>query len=270
MDNVSQEIVVSHESLSTDNLGIIGIRNRLSELGWARFDADDFALTAHERDELDFLARYGESLPLDRFGGDGRRRAYCEGIVDLASRQIAWRPGHRAEDGGIEIEYQQDEIYQPEYGGVVRRFRRLGSEVLETGLINRLIWHDLDLTPLPERHETLLCGLHMICMTAIGTEPARITPDCLHRDGQPYTAAHLIRRHNAKGGVNYIAPPRFSGWRVEAVPDDQLQVFTLHEALDSYVIDDEAVSHHVTSVSCDDPALPGMRTILLVDFTPVS
>jgi hypothetical protein len=246
------------------------IRYNLRVRGWSRFDAADMNLSAAERSGLSMLADYAQALPVDRFGGNGRHRSYAEGVLSPASRSVSWKDGQTAADGSVEMDYRQEHDYQPEYGGVTRRFRRTGDAILALPLINKLIWFDLALTPLAERHRTLLCGFHLIRMTALPGGSARITPDCLHRDGQPFTAVHLITRHGAGGGVNYIAPPGYSGYQVETVPSQLLADFTLDHPLDSYVIDDEAICHHVTALTCDHGAACGVRTIVLIDFSPVA
>ncbi|MFM0340184.1 2OG-Fe dioxygenase family protein [Paraburkholderia fungorum] len=258
------------EFLLTSRAETDRVAKQLRESGWARFDSIDLSPSPQERTELALLAQYAETLPVDRFGGGGRRRSYAQGVIDVHTQNIAWDSGYVAEDGSVEIKYQQDVDFQPEYGGVVRRFLRTSDRVLDMSLVNKLIWHDLWLTSLAAQHDTLICGLHVVCMTATVGSPSRITPDCLHRDGQPFTAVHLIDRKNACGGINYIAPPIYAGAQVSDVPRELLHSFTLNEPLESYVIDDEAVSHHVTSVSCEQSATHGVRTVMLIDFTHVS
>lgn len=106
-------------------------------------------------------------------------------------------------------------------------------------------------------------------LQALPGKPSRSTPDCLHRDGQPYTAVHLVSRHDVTGGLNYIAPPRYSGRNVDELPADALTTFTLTEPLDSYIVDDAAVCHHVSAVGCAPGAASGSRTVMLIDFSPI-
>ncbi|AOJ07945.1 2OG-Fe dioxygenase family protein [Burkholderia mayonis] len=242
----------------------------MQKQGWARFDAADLDYVEAESRCVARLRRYADQLPVDRYGGAGRHRSYAEGILMPRTGHIDWKPGFVGVDGAIELEYHQEAGFQPEYGGVHRRFLRTSDSILALPLIRRLIRFDLALTPLSEIDEPLLCGLHVLRMRALPGITSRITPDCLHQDGQPFTAVHLIDRTDAIGGVNYIAPPQYAGRQVDDVPDDRLHAFSLYAPLESYIIDDEAVSHHVTSISCAPRAPCGIRTVILIDFTPLS
>ncbi|WP_226383176.1 2OG-Fe dioxygenase family protein [Burkholderia savannae] len=246
-----------------------GIRGKLQQQGWARFDAADLDHVEAKSHCLAQLSRYADQLPVDRHGGAGRHRSYAEGVLAPNDGHVAWKPGFVGLDGAIEIEYRQEIGFQPEYGGVHRRFLRTSDSILALPLIRKLIRFDLTLTPLSELDEPLLCGLHVLRMRALPGVMSRITPDCLHQDGQPFTAVHLIDRTSAVGGVNYIAPPQYAGRQVDDVPDEQVRAFSLHVPLESYIIDDAAVSHHVTSISCAPGAPCGMRTVILIDFTPL-
>ncbi|KVE31054.1 2OG-Fe dioxygenase family protein [Burkholderia sp. TSV86] len=245
------------------------IGNALRTMGWATFDRADLMLGEVEQRELDQLARYAQTLPLDGFGGDGRHRCYAEAVLTPSTRTLCWKPGIVGEGGKVEIEYQQATEFQPEYGGVRRRFLRANDHVLQLSLIHRLIWFDFDLTGWTGRDEPLQCGFHLVRLNAVPGKPSRSTPDCLHRDGQPYTAVHLVNRSGVSGGLNYIAAPRYAGERITEVPADALTTFMLTEPLDSYIIDDAAVCHHVSAVACAPGARSGARTVMLIDFSPI-
>ena len=45
--------------------------------------------------------------------------------------------------------------------------------------------------------------------------------------------------------------------------------FTLENALDSYIVRDDRVAHHVAGVELAPGEATGSRTILLIDFTPM-
>lgn len=246
------------------------VRSSLQTLGWATYGMADLMLSDEEIRDLDRLAQYVRTLPVDDFGGNGRHRCYAEAIVTPSRRTLHWKPGIVGKTGALEIEYVQETEFQPEYGGVRRRFSRTSDHVLQLPLINKLIWFDLDLTGLADRAEPLLCGFHLIQLKALQGRPSRSTPDCLHRDGQPYTAVHLVNRSGVSGGLNYIAPPQYSGRDVRDVPADELSCFTLTEPLDSYIINDEAICHHVSAVTCSPGMDIGSRTVMLIDFSPIA
>lgn len=241
----------------------------LRALGWMMFGMEDLRLCADERRELAQLARYAQTLPIDGFGGNGRHRCYAEAVLSPSARTLRWKPGIVGKDGTIEVEYEQETEFQPEYGGVRRRFARASNRVLQSSLIRKLIWFDFDLIGWAGASEPLQCGFHLVRLQALPGKPSRSTPDCLHRDGQPYTAVHLVSRHDVTGGLNYIAPPRYSGRNVDELPADALTTFTLTEPLDSYIVDDAAVCHHVSAVGCAPGAASGSRTVMLIDFSPI-
>ncbi|WP_238947839.1 2OG-Fe dioxygenase family protein [Caldimonas brevitalea] len=246
------------------------VRAALQQRGWARFDATDMQVAVDEAADLQRLTEYARSLPVDRFGTGGRHRSYAEGILTPRRKTIAWKAGARTPDGRVEIAYVQHSEFQPEHGGVVRNFARTREDILALPLVHRLIWYDLSLTPMFDAEGDLLCGFHMIRMQATPGAVARITPDCLHQDGQPFTAVHLVERSHAEGGVNFIAPPRYTGRQFDEVPSHLLSAFVLGSPLQSYIIDDAAICHQVTAVSCSPGASHGTRTVILIDFSPLN
>ncbi|MCC8457692.1 hypothetical protein CE143_09535 [Photorhabdus luminescens] len=245
------------------------IRNSLHQQGFATFNAADLDLSDSEKIDLISLCELSKSLPLDRFGEGGRHRSYCEGVWSWETESIDWKTGYPQPDGSVEIDYHQGSEYQPEFGGVVRKFLRMSDEILNKGLLNKLIWHDLSLTGMAEHYSRLLCGVHLIRMQALPGKPAKITPNCFHRDGQPFTAVHLIERCNVEGGATHIAPPYYANCQLEAVPAHEITRFLLNDPLDSYIIDDAAICHYINPVICDENASVGVRTIILIDFTPL-
>jgi hypothetical protein len=243
------------------------VRTDLRVRGWARFDASDLQLTPAEEKDARDLVKYTRTLPLDRFGGGGRFRSFAQGILSPKTASVAWKPGSPGHDGSLEIDYWQGADYQPEHGGVVRLFRRATDEVMARALLNKLIWWDLWLTGMAETNEALLCGVHFVRMNATPGCPSMATPDCLHRDGEPFTIVHLLERQDVDGGVNHIAPPQYASCQIRDVPQCDLISFSLDEPLQSYIVDDAAVCHHVTAVTCNEAASLGTRTAILIEFS---
>lgn len=81
------------------------------------------------------------------------------------------------------------------------------------------------------------------------------------------------------GGVNAIAPISYKNrLPADVPPHDMLAQFTLSNELDSFVVDDIHVCHHVSAVDVlpapeDAAHRPdedrGWRSVLLIDFTPL-
>ena len=103
-------------------------------------------------------------------------------------------------------------------------------------------------------------GVHVVQMYARPHLPGISTPDCLHKDGEPYTFVHLIERRDVVGGESVVVDnakaPLFEG--------------VLTEQLDSLDIRDAAVYHQVRRISVPPGVEHGYRTALLIDFTPLS
>ena len=114
-------------------------------------------------------------------------------------------------------------------------------------------------------------GLHLIRLEVNKRHPISVSsPDCLHRDGEFFTFAHLIQRKGVVGGVNTIGTLKAEGAKVENLTSEQIiDQFMLDTPLQGYGVYDAAVSHAVESIRLSPGEEYGMRDILLVDFTPV-
>jgi hypothetical protein len=78
----------------------------------------------------------------------------------------------------------------------------------------------------------------------------------MHRDGVDWVLVLLIDRVNIQRGETTIADQR----------KRPLGSFTLTDALDAAVTDDNRVYHGVTPVTPLDPSWPGHRDVLVVTF----
>ena len=93
-------------------------------------------------------------------------------------------------------------------------------------------------------------------MTAVdGTS----SPNCLHKDGEPYTYVHLLKRDGIVGGESLVADNS----------KQPLFEVTLHDLLDTLVVRDETVFHHVKPIRVLPDSEEGYRLVLLIDFTPL-
>src|SRR5699024_5673737 len=74
--------------------------------------------------------------------------------------------------------------------------------------------------------------------------------------------AHLIERKNVKGGTNVIGIPEVRGKQPDEVDEKDLhEVFEISKPLESYGVDDSAVSHYVGP---EDGA--AVRSVILIDY----
>lgn len=242
------------------------VRAHLRQHGWARFNLAENIPVELDHTDLRSLAIYSQDLPLDQFGGSRRYRAYAEGEMDPRRRTITWRPGRVNERGGEEIDYVQSSEFQPEHGDEIRTFQKICDHVLSLPLVSTTMWFDYGLTPFADELRPVTCGFHLINLRPAHGQSARVTPDCFHQDGQPYTAVHLVQRDHVQGGITYVAPPVFVGHSLESVSVSEMTGFTLDAPLDSYVVNDLAVVHYVSAVEAISNVKDGCRIVMLIDF----
>jgi hypothetical protein len=102
-------------------------------------------------------------------------------------------------------------------------------------------------------------GLHVIKTVPRQDRAAVASPNCLHKDTEPFTFIHLLERENIIGGENIITDNA----------KEPLFIATLKDLMDTIVVKDDAVYHHVMPITLANPQAPGFRTVLLIDFTPM-
>jgi hypothetical protein len=98
-------------------------------------------------------------------------------------------------------------------------------------------------------------GLHLIRVLADGGQGVAPAPEGRHSDGHAWIAMHLMGRHHCTGGTSSVYR---SG---EDVP---FLVTTMHQTMDTVVVDDRRVEHEVSPILAAGPG--GRRDILLVDI----
>lgn len=231
----------------------IDVAEALKSNGFCHMPANSWAAPPKLSRSLATLIGEFSDLPVDPYvkAGERHRRygrfVYLPWSNSLSPRSVAV--------------YQQDGSVNVEAGGVARQFPPLTDEMLANKLLNNLIRLDFALLPLTPDENSLPwdVGVHIIQMRARPGYPGISSPDCLHKDGEPFTYIHLLERKDVTGGVNVIA--------------DNLKVpifqVTLTDAMDSLVVKDDTVYHHVQRVEVAPGLDQGYRTVLLIDFTPM-
>lgn len=252
--------------------------------GYAYVSGKDLACPTHLTEPWEALKSSFAHLPLDRHSSDGNRfRRYSQFIA------LPWRhtfellpPVWDARRGEEVTEYFQDTSYNPTDGGQSRTFAALAPSQRQNPFLTWLLEYDLRQIPwtVKELHKPLLVGVHQVKHVASTGRAAASSPDCLHQDGEPFTFVHLIERSaNVVGGINTIAPTCYKNRQPSDVPPhDILAQFTLTNFLDSFVVADARVCHHVSAIDVmpapEDAAHrrggnSGVRSVLLIDFTPL-
>ena len=207
--------------------------------------------------------------------GDGSTRFRCYGRALLLpwSKALHWFPNTCNSDGREASEYYQGD-FNPELGDKSRLFPPLPAQICNSGDLAEVIVDNFDRTVWQgfDRSAPIQVGVALMRLYVNRTYPiAKITPDCLHQDGEHYTFIHLIDRCGISGGDNTVAEVSQVGKLPVDTPAGRIRAsVTLEERLESYAVHDPQVSHHVSGVVLDGAATEGWRHTLVIDFTPMS
>ncbi|QDU02419.1 hypothetical protein V6x_21220 [Gimesia chilikensis] len=204
-------------------------------------------------DEAVALLKEFDQLPPDPFAQQTLRHRRLGYFLALPWKgEIVPRPGSS---------YAQSAYHNPEDGGNQRTFESLTPAIASNGFLQALIRFDLRQIPFgaPNFPQAVDVGVHMVRMVATHDHPGISSPNCLHKDGEPYTFIHLIQREGVEGGESVVAD------------NDRRELFrkTLTDALDTVVVDDRAVYHQITPITSNSAVRGGFRDVLLIDFTPL-
>jgi hypothetical protein len=190
------------------------------------------------------------SLELDTYMADGGRYRRRRHAV------FAARPGLPVERQPHQPHYQTLE-YNPIHGGVARWFEPIAPDIAAGATLQTVLAFCRGL------FETLTSGarpwrieVHQFRIEARGGEAGRPTPEGLHRDGVDYVLVLLVNRRNIASGTTSIHAP----------DGRTLGQFTLTDAFDAALVDDNRVAHGVTPVEALDASQPAYRDVLVVTF----
>jgi hypothetical protein len=240
--------------------------------GFVRLNPEDFALDHDMMREFGTFRCETHFLPKDETcKGNYRYRKYGKRMYFPWENRFYDFPAVM-KNGGKYMEYNQPLSLNPEDGNKSRFFSAIDDEFYQTQLLRRLIEFDFSccsFTP-EELLNPIQVGIHIVRLVATSNQPAVASPNVVHRDGEHYTAAHLIEFVNATGGENYVTDPVYAGRPIENVPISGIRAsFTLINPFESYIVKDDLVAHSVEAVFVKDGAQCGHRTVLLIDFTPM-
>ncbi len=222
------------------------------------------------------LQATASNMPLDLTdGGFGRARLYGRYYMmpwmPLGENLVA-EPGRvNAFNGTFGLEYTQPASVNSAAAGKRRVFKTFDDRLYKNRLLVDLVNSLFDAAPFdPDtKAGAFVVGVHLVKLAPMGDKEAVASPPLVHRDGEPYTAAVLINRVNAKGGFNAITRPEWHDRRMDEVTNgDVLDLFTLETPLEGYIVDDLKVAHYVSPVGSVDRGRPAERTVLLIDYTP--
>lgn len=255
---------------------VVKVPERLSfkEHGFFHFNAMTELGPRFRHDLFDALRHEFADLPPDPYApGSHRYRRDSQAVLIPWERILHWIPPLDHEDYGRATRYYQG-AYNPDHPGVPRIFPALSAAAEGNELLAQLILLDFDTTWWsPEQKDLpLMTGVHFIkLLAATRAHVAVSSPNLLHQDGEPFHFAHLVSRTNASGGRNFIAAPDCAGRSLQEVSAGSICCeFMLTEPFDSYGVKDETVSHCVEEIRMAERPVPGERSAILIDITPMS
>lgn len=202
---------------------------------------------------LESLAHAAWSVPRDKYyeGGDRYRslnRLRAE-IVESGVR--VWSIDENTP-------YVQLEKYNTTLGGQPREYAPLPQEIVGTVGVRKLIAYHLRYLPLSAMGVRYMVNLHVIRFAATPGRPCDTSPPGLHKDGEKYIATHLLACCGVQGG------------EVVITDNDKCEIdrFTMREAGECYIFDDERVWHMLTPVTVREGNHYAYRDTLAFDILP--
>jgi hypothetical protein len=225
-------------------------RNDILERGFTRrpFSVDlDMARALAE------LAHAAWSLPKDQYYHSGDRfrslNRFKARIVEGGVSVLPWDDTQP---------YVQHEKYNSALGGQLRKYAPLPLKIAASAGIRKIISHHLRYLPLSELGASYLVNMHVVRFSASPSRPCDTSPSGLHKDGEKYLATHLLARCGATGGEVLITDN----------DKHEMDRFTLREAGECYVFDDDRVWHMLTPVQTREGSQFAFRDTVTFDLLP--
>jgi hypothetical protein len=230
-----------------------GIGDSLVESGFWRGQVPSASVGSSD---WNALIQAAENLPHDSYAeAASRYRTFNRFELQILTAERARLRENLASAG-----YAQSKQYNPELGGVVRRYER-NPVVGETNSV----LEEIVSTFAPVLHRVagldfssrFVINVHQVRYLARAGMPSRNSPSGFHKDGERFISVHLLARHNIAGDITRIAS------------NDKalLEEFTLVPG-ECFLIDDEKVWHSIGEMSAAPRTLMGTRDILLIDYLP--
>ena len=225
-------------------------RNDLVERGFSRQPLRIDLDIAHA---LETLAHAAWAVPRDKYyeGGDRYRSLN--------------RLGAEIVEGGVKVwtieentPYVQLKKYNTTLGGQPREYPPLPREIADSLGVRKMIAYHLRYLPLSQIAARYFVNVHVIRFAATPGRPCDTSPPGLHKDGEKYIATHLLACCGAQGGEVIITD------------NDRHAIdrFTMHEAGECYIFDDDRVWHMLTPLAVMEGNQFAYRDTLAFDILP--
>jgi hypothetical protein len=199
------------------------------------------------------LAHTAWSLPKDQYyhGGD-RFRSLNRFRAEIVAGGVKVWPWDDSQP------YVQHEKYNAALGGQARKYVPLPPEIADSAGVRKIIAHHLMYLPMSEIGTSYLVNMHVVRFAASPSRPCDTSPSGLHKDGEKYLATHLLARCAARGG------------EVVITDNDKREMdrFTMREAGECYVFDDDRVWHMLSPVEILQDSQFAFRDTVTFDLLP--
>jgi hypothetical protein len=228
------------------------VRRALADRGFAWMPRAAWSIDPRLESHWKQLGQDWDHLEPDRYlkgGAKFRLRRYG---------RFSWSPAEDALAALPNEPYLQPPDENPYAAGVARSFAPLAPDTEQNPFLHALVCSTFACLPLDacRQNKTWEVRIHQIRVVASPDEPGLPAPEGIHQDGTDFLTLHLVRRHNVVGGETTI-------YDLGRKP---LWNHTLHEALDSLILEDPRVLHGVTPVHSADGRTLGVRDMLGIDF----
>jgi hypothetical protein len=238
---------------TNDFVSAVADRHARDEMREHGFTRRPLTIDADIARALGLLAHAAWSMPPDQYYTGGTR---FRTLNRLSAEIVA---------GGANISpcdentpYVQLAKYNTALGDQPRNYTPLPSELAHSPGVYKLIAHHLAYLPLSEVGTRYAVNMHVIRFAATPNCPCDTSPPGLHKDGDKYLATHLLGRCGASGGEVVITDNSRR----------ELDRFTLREAGECYVFDDDRVWHMLTPVATLEGNSFAFRDTLTFDLLP--
>lgn len=245
--------------------------------GFSRISVCDYCFSSNFIDSFDKIKKYSSNLPVDNYGpNSNRKRIYGRYVLvpwEESENNLISTPGRLYSfNNKFGLSFCQPKIINEDSPGERRVFDVFPNEIYQNMALKdliRTIFYRLpfekDISDFPFQ-----VGVHLIKLEAGPNSKAVASPNKVHCDGEPYTVAILVDRENAIGGYNVITERKWHNHSIDFVPESGIkEKFTLENTLDGYIVSDDMVAHYVSPIMPEIPDKTGIRTILLLDYTPL-
>jgi hypothetical protein len=229
------------------------VKKALNAKGYHFNTAEDFYISPPLRAALGAFLSECSDLPADKYSEEGTRKRRHTRLILLPWQQqlLCWPKNS----------YFQEATVNHDAAGIAREFEPLTNSMLENEFLREMILTDFHQLPFAaaDLQQPFDVGIHVIKTVPRQNQPAVASPNRLHKDTEPFTFIHLLERENIVGGENIITDNS----------KEPMFIATLANLMDTIVVKDDAVYHHVMPINLADPQAAGFRTVLLIDFTPM-